>query len=73
MVFMKSRPRGARTWVYSRLATAEAMVMTKMTAPPKEAEAFICLDTPKKEQMPRNWLSTTLLINAPEIRIKSRL
>ena len=69
MVFMKSMPSGASTWSYSRLATAEAMVMTNMTAPPRLAEAFICLETPRKEQMPRNWFSTTLLISALPITI----
>ena len=45
-------------------ATADAMVITKMTAAPRLMEAFICLLTPRKEQMPRNWLRTTLLTSA---------
>ena len=41
--------------------------MTKITAPPIPAAVSIFLDTPKKGQSPRNWLSTTLFTRAAPI------
>ena len=58
--------------MYSRLATAEDRVITKITAQPRLREAFICLETPRKEQIPKNWISTTLLTRAVEIIIRIR-
>ena len=53
------------------IATMEAMVITKITAPPIPAAVSTFLDTPTKEQIPRNWLSTTLLTSAELIAIIS--
>ena len=53
------------------IATMEAMVITKITAPPIPAAVSTFLDTPTKEQMPKNWLNTTLLTNAELMAITS--
>ena len=47
-------------------------MITKITAPPIPAEVLTFLDTPTKEQIPRNWLSTTLLTSAELIAIMSK-
>jgi hypothetical protein len=49
----------------------EAMVITKITAPPIPAAVSTFFDTPTKEQIPRNWLNTTLLTRAELIAITS--
>ncbi len=39
---------------------------------PELRDVLICFETPRKEQMPKNWLSTTLLTSAVVIMIKSK-
>ena len=67
-----SRCSGTSRKSYSRLATPEERVMTKITATPRLRDVLICFETPRKEQMPKNWLSTTLLTSAVVIMIKSK-
>ena len=49
---------------------AEAIVITKITAPPIPAAVFVRLETPKNGHIPRNWLNTTLLTSAAPISTK---
>ena len=55
------------------LATAEETVRTAVTANPKDKEAFFWEDTPRKEQMPKNWLKTTLLTRAVVTMMRIKL
>ena len=54
-------------YLYMAPATAEANVITKITAEPIPAAVLVFLDTPRKGHKPKNWLSTTLLTNEDEI------
>ena len=44
--------------------TNDAIPITKITAPPIPAAVSVFFETPRKGQIPRNWLNTTLLIIA---------
>ena len=41
--------------------TNDAIPITKITAPPIPAAVSVFFETPRKGQIPRNWLNTTLL------------
>ena len=47
--------------------------MTKITAPPIPAAVSVFFDTPKKGQIPRNWLNTTLFTMAEPIAINNNV
>ena len=48
------------------------MTITKTTAPPIPTDELILLDTPRNEQIPRNWDSTKLLTSTIPIKITIR-
>lgn len=50
-------------------ATADANVMTKITATPIPLAVLVFFDTPRNGHNPRNWLSTTLLTREELIKI----
>ena len=50
-------------------ATAEASVITKMTAAPMPPAVLVFLDTPRNGHSPRNWLKTTLLTREELIKM----
>ena len=52
------------------IATMEAMVITKITAPPIPAAVLTFFDTPKNGQIPMNWLRITLFTRAADIANK---
>ena len=53
-------------------AMMEANVITKTTAAPIPAAVSTFLDTPRKGQIPRNWLNTTLLTNIEPKNINNK-
>ena len=52
------------------LVRSDDIVITKITAPPMPAAVSVLLETPRKGQIPRNWLSTTLFTSAEPIAIR---
>jgi hypothetical protein len=55
-----SSPRGSNRYFWSAQVTAEAIVITKMTAPDMPIAVEIDFETPRNGQIPKNRLSTKL-------------
>ena len=73
IVFKYSMPNFWITPVKSKFVTALAIVITNITAPPIPAAVLTFFETPRKGQIPRNWLKTTLLINAVVRRTRNKV
>ena len=52
-----------------KLVKNEAIVITKITAPPIPEAVSTFFDTPRNGHIPKNWLSTTLFTMADPIAI----
>lgn len=63
-------PRGSSTQVCRSHVTTVESVSTKATDAPIPKAVEIFLDTPRKGQMPRNWLRMILLTNIAPMKIK---
>lgn len=67
MVWRNAILRGTRIYWLIRNVTNVARAITKMTAAPIPKEVEIRVDTPKKGQIPRNWVKTMLFTNIAEM------
>ena len=56
--------------LFRRKVTMVASVITKHTAPDIPTAVLSLEDTPRKGQIPRNWLRTMLLTNIAEMMMK---
>jgi len=73
MVWRYCRSNGVRINFWMFHVTADATVMTKITAMPMPVAVSILLDTPMNGQSPRNRASTKLLTNTVLMMIRKRV